>query len=102
MKLLKETTLYMTVGLIAPAFLSQPSHAKIKCNGSFQVSKGARSISTPYCQDQHLASVAHEFGIRVSAKAIRQNPSKKEEVCSMVGFDNRIKDVCSGYLPEDN
>lgn len=87
----------MTVTVFAPT----GAEAKIRCNGAYQVIKGSGEIATPYCGDNYLAKVARQFGMRVSAKAIRNNPSKKEEVCRLVGHDIRVQDVCAGFRNED-
>lgn len=84
------------------ATIPYPVEAKIKCKGPYQVVRGVGNIATPYCEDSYLAKVAREFGVRVSARAIRNNPSKKDEVCSLMGFDNRVRDICTGYLSEDS
>lgn len=79
--------------LIAPL----PAEAKIRCKGQYQVIKGVEHLSTPYCEDNYLATVAAQYGSRVSAKAIRNNPHRKQEVCQLVGHDNRVSSICSQY-----
>jgi hypothetical protein len=73
-----------------------PAHA-IKCDGNYQVQRDGRRIATPYCQDNMLARVAREHGMRVSSRAIRNNPSVKERACRFVGHDNRVRDTCAPY-----
>jgi hypothetical protein len=70
----------------------------IECEGNFQIQKNGNQISTPYCQDGYLAIVAREYGMRVSAKAIRYNPSVKVKACRFVGEDIRVKSTCQQYL----
>ena len=78
---------------------SKPAEARgIKCINGYQVVKGAR-LATPYCQDNLLAEVAREYGSRVSAKTIRNNPNKKRNVCRLIGQDIRVKHNCDTILP---
>lgn len=70
----------------------------IKCINGFQIVKGAR-LATPYCQDNLLAQVAREYGSRVSAKTIRNNPNEKRNVCRLIGQDIRVKHNCDTILP---
>ena len=69
----------------------------IECEGNFQIQKNGNRIATPYCQDGYLAIVARQYGMRVSAQAIRYNPSEKERVCRFIGEDNRVRDTCQQY-----
>jgi hypothetical protein len=87
--------------VVLGAVMASPASA-IECEGNFQIQKNGQSIATPFCQDGYLAIVAREYGMRVSAKAIRYNPSVKAEACRLVGYDNRVRDTCTGYRPEDN
>lgn len=92
--------LVMVAGLLALGFLTAMTsgvEARIKCNGPFQIVRGAGEIATPYCEDEYLASVARGYGMRVSARAIRSNPSRKEEVCRTIGHDSRVYDICLNY-----
>ncbi len=73
--------------------------AAIRCDGPFQIINGNKHV-TPWCQDNYLAAVAREYGMRVSASAIRNNPSTKERACRFVGADIRVKDTCHGYRPD--
>ncbi|MEJ2117360.1 MAG: hypothetical protein P8Y67_00775 [Alphaproteobacteria bacterium] len=76
-----------------------PAYA-IQCDGNFQVQNNGRRIATPYCEDRMLAKVAREYGMRVSTRAIRNNPSEKERACRFVGGDNRVRDTCAPYRGE--
>lgn len=89
------------LGALAFAGLAfaNPAEAAIRCDGPWQIVSGQR-ISTPYCGDTYLARVAREYGMRVSARAVRNSTSVKQEVCRLVGHDNRVHDVCIGYLDE--
>lgn len=73
------------------------AEAQIRCDGRFQIIQGARH-STPYCEDNYLAAVAREYGMRVDPRAVRNEPSVKAEVCRFVGRDGRVRDICAGYL----
>lgn len=73
-----------------------PATAKIRCDGAYQIVDGS-PIATPYCGDNYLAQVANSYGSAVSARAIRNNPSTKEEVCRLVGHDIRVQDICAPY-----
>lgn len=77
------------------AFLAaaQPAEARIKCVNGNQMVNGV-PLATPYCQDELVAKVAREYGIKVSANSIRQNPNLKRNVCQHVGRDNRIYLAC--------
>lgn len=74
----------------------------IECEGNFQVQKNGNRIATPYCQDGYLAIVAREYGMRVSAKEIRYNPSEKERTCRFIGDDIRVKSTCAPYNSNDS
>ena len=59
----------------------------------FQVVKG-ELLATPYCADEYLAQVAREYGIKVTAAQIRNNPNLKRNVCRTVFTDNRVFLTC--------
>jgi len=71
----------------------QPAEARIKCIDGNQIVNGV-PLATPYCQDELVAVVARERGIKVSASEIRNNPNLKRNVCQFVGRDNRIYLAC--------
>lgn len=75
---------------------AQPAAAAIQCEGPNQVVQG-QLLSTPYCRDTYLAQVANSYGMRVSAHAVRWNPSVKKQVCAAIGYDIRVQDACIGY-----
>lgn len=85
------------LGLLALplAFIASaaPAEARIRCVDGFQIVNGS-PIATPYCQDELVAQVARERGMKVSAAAIRNNPNLKRNVCAFVGRDNRIHIAC--------
>ena len=82
-------------------FLAAPAQARIVCHGDLQVIPGHGEVSTPYCENANLAAVARSYGMRVSAAEIRNSPSTKQHVCHFIGHDNRVKDACIGYMPDD-
>ncbi len=77
----------------------QPAEAAIRCDGNFQVQDGRR-FAVPYCEDLNIVKVAREYGIRVSFDQVRFNPGKAEQVCRVIGDDNRVRDRCKNYLPD--
>ncbi len=89
--------LALAAGIAALPFLSLaaslPAEAAIKCVAGNQVVNGSL-IATPYCQDALVAQVAQQYGMKVSAAAIRDNPNLKRNVCQFVGRDNRIYIAC--------
>lgn len=86
-------------GLLVAGFAGY-AQAQIRCDGSFQITRRGERIVTPYCEDAEVAAVAREYGMRVSAAAVRGNPSIKQRVCQFAGADLRIRDTCSGYRDE--
>lgn len=70
-----------------------PADARIRCVEGNQIVNGS-PIATPYCQDELVAQVAREYGMRVSGAAIRNNPNFKRNVCQFVGQDNRVHIAC--------
>lgn len=90
----KTGTLAIMIGIMS-VFAATPSSARLLCNGPYQIVDGTE-ISTPFCGDHYLARIAREYGMRVSSRAVRWNPSVKEEACQLVGHDNRVSDICAG------
>ncbi len=74
------------------------SASAIECKEDYQIVQG-QPISTPYCRDGYLAEVAREYGFKTSAEAVRDNPSRKEEICRYIGNDIRVQTACSEVLP---
>ena len=77
-----------------------PADARIRCNGPYQIVRGQGEIATPYCEDNYLTAIAHRYGFRGSASAVRHNPFVKEQACRLAGHDYRVRDICAGYLEE--
>ncbi len=97
MKMISKIGGAAIAALIMLGGLSSTAQA-IECNGSYQVQKNGNEISTPFCQDQNLANVAREYGLRVSNRVIHNNPNRKREVCRVVGQDNRVSEACASVL----
>lgn len=83
----------MVVGVSAYAEPEKHVQDGIVCNDDFQSVEG-RPVDTPYCDDAYLAKVAREYGSKVTASELRNNPNRKAEVCRLVGSDDRVKDTC--------
>jgi hypothetical protein len=101
-KLMRHSVMLAAAGavaILAGSAISQPASAAIRCEGNFQITSQG-PIATPYCEDNHLAIVAREHGMRVSASQIRHNVGIKEQVCRVVGHDIRVKNTCIPYMPE--
>ena len=77
------------------------AEAKIRCDGAFQIVQG-NHIATPYCGDNYLAKVAQGYGSKVTARQIRNSPSKKQEICQWIGHDTRVQDICAGWRNDDS
>lgn len=86
------------VGASAVALSSGTAEARVVCEKGYRILKGQR-LGTPYCQDLYLAQVAHEFGVKVAAREILNNPNKKREVCQFIGWDIRVQHICEPLLP---
>jgi hypothetical protein len=67
--------------------------AAIHCENGFQRVQG-NLIATPYCQDEYLAIVAHQYGFNASAARIRNDPNYKKELCQFVFSDIRVQTTC--------
>lgn len=89
----------VSLGVLVVAALTD-AEARIQCNGPYQVQRNGAEIATPYCEDSYIARVARRYGMRVSARTIRRNPNKKEEVCRAIGHDQRIHEFCQKYRYE--
>lgn len=90
----RRPALLALLALPAAALVSAaPAEARIRCVNGFQVVNGSH-IATPYCQDELVARVAREHGMKVSAEAVRNNPNYKRHVCQFVGRDIRIYQAC--------
>lgn len=89
--------LLAAVPVLALVSIAGASNADaIECRDDYQVVQG-QLLATPYCADGYLAKVARGYGVRVSAREIRNNPNKKAEVCRFMGHDTRISHICQQY-----
>jgi hypothetical protein len=84
--------------VLALAMMNGPVEAKITCSNGNQLVNGSW-IVTPYCQDELVARVARQYGVRASAAHIRNNPNYKRHVCRLIGQDIRIKQSCQEVNP---
>lgn len=80
----------LALGLIG---LTASPAAAITCKNGYQLVQG-NFIATPYCQDDLVAKVAREYGVRTSASEIRNNPNHKRHVCHLIGRDIRVQITC--------
>lgn len=83
---------------VLAAVWAAPAAAGIDCRNGYQSVQG-NLLATPYCQDKLLASVAREYGSRVSFAEIRDNPNAKRDVCRLVGRDIRVYENCDTVNP---
>lgn len=80
--------------------MAVPAHAKIRCDGPYQIISGAGPHLTPYCEIQYLYKVARGYGISTSFAKLRNNVSERERVCRAIGHDGRVQNTCVNYLPD--
>jgi hypothetical protein len=73
------------------------AEAGIVCHDGFQVVNG-REISTPYCNDNYIAHVARQYGMKATDEQVRNNPALKDEICRFASSDIRIQNYC----PDDH
>jgi len=94
------TALVLVTSALGLLPMIRPAHAKIACSNGFQKVQGYW-LATPYCQDELVAAVARQYGIKASAEAIRENPNFKREVCRLIGQDIRVKETCDEANPSE-
>lgn len=99
------TTKLLALGALGGALMfavttAVPAGAAIQCQGRSQWNSAAHGwIPTPYCEDRLISQVSgYPFN---GPNGVRQNPSVKAEACRFAGSDIRIRDLCAGFLPED-
>ncbi len=85
---------FLLIASVGPAFA-------ITCHGNFQV-VGGQEISTPYCRDNALAAVVRQYGNRDSDATVRNNPSRKEELCRQLNSDIRVQTACADIFPNSD
>ena len=91
-------TMSLNVVFTVPMLLSIASvaEAKIRCHEGYQTNS-IGTFATPYCEDNYLGQIARKYGMRVSNRAIRNNPNKKQAVCRFIGHDSRVREICRGF-----
>lgn len=87
------------IGAFAGLSSTQQAEAAIRCVGPNQIING-HPHATPWCEDNYLARIARGYGMRVSNRAVRQNPHLKRQVCLSVGHDIRVSHICAGSRPD--
>jgi hypothetical protein len=83
----------LTLAALQAAVIPQLANAAIVCRDGFQKS-GGTWISTPYCNDAHLAQIARKHGVRVSDAEVRANPNRKYEICRFLSGSPAARDYC--------
>lgn len=78
---------------VGTAAIAPSVEARIACRDGFQLS-GGNWISTPYCNDEHLAQIARKHGVRVSGNQVRANPNRKYEICRFLAGHPTARDYC--------
>ncbi len=93
---MRHSGIFVAVAIAGIGLLAKldPAAAAIRCNKGFQLVQGSE-ISTPYCQDEYLAVVARDFGIRTTGARVRADWGHKREICRLIGQDNRIRGACA-------
>lgn len=94
----RKFTIVLIMANAGIAMTAGPAGAEIHCKGPEQVIRGHGTLRTPYCEDGYLAQVAREYGVKASAREIRENPNTKEKICRFIGDDVRVRSTCSQYL----
>ena len=82
---------------IALAVSATSAEAGIVCHDGYQVVNG-HEISTPYCNDNYIAHVARQYGMKATDEQVRNNPALKDEICRFASSDIRIQHYC----PDDH
>lgn len=96
------TRLFFSIALLGAGFLglASPVDAKVVCRDGFQQGQGGNWISTPYCNDEHLADIGRRHGMKVSGAQLRSDWGRKEDVCRLVGAMPTARDYCPEQSPE--
>ena len=100
MKRLCALTLAAVMGAGVVVVGNGPADARVVCEQGYRILKNGQRLGTPYCQDLYLAKIAREFGVRVAAREILNNPNKKRDVCRFMGWDIRVQHICESALPK--
>lgn len=94
----RTMSLVAVAAVLAPAFSARADARGIVCRDGAQL-VGGNYVITPYCQDELLAVVARDHGVRASAERIRNNPNFKRYICRFAGNDIRVYEYCSNDRP---
>ncbi len=81
-------------GLALLVAIAPEASAEIRCRDGFQLNRDG-DISTPYCNDEHLAELSRGSGLRVTGAELRANPNRKEEVCAFLGAVGPASSYCN-------
>lgn len=75
--------------------LATPAAAGIRCDGPYQLVNG-RPVSTPFCQDEDLATRARMHGEKISGASLRNHPQLKRGLCTA----DYIDAACAAYAAD--
>ena len=82
----------LAMSIAMSGLVCSPSSA-VECNKGFQ-KMGGEWIGTLLCQEEYMAEVAREHGMKVSAAEIRNSGNLRREVCQTIGSDIRVQPYC--------
>ena len=94
-----KTMAFFSIAAFGFVAVTPTAHAKIQCEGNFQMSKYG-PIATPYCEEEQIAKVARAYGSKVTGSQVRNDPLTKVYLCQLYGHDVRLKGSCAGYSPD--
>ena len=92
----------LMAALMFTGMQASTADAAIRCDGAYQIFKDGGQHRSPLCEDRHLARVAEDYGILVSADVVHNSPYEKAEICYTIGHDIEVSDICAAYLNEHN
>ena len=99
-RVLPSTLAALTAAVLSAAPLVPAAEARIACRDGFQATRDGGWISTPYCNDEHLAEIGRRHGIKVTGAEIRRDWGKKEEVCRLVAYSPGARHYCPFHGPD--
>jgi len=76
-----------------------PAEARIVCHDGYQQNSGGE-VQTPYCQEEYLAQVAREHGMKVSGAQLRASYGLEREACQLSLNDIRVAEFCNPFRPD--
>lgn len=92
--------LTLTLAALAVLAPGAPAWARIVCKDGFQATRDGGWISTPYCNDEHLAEIGRAHGMKVTGAQVRADFSRRSELCRLVGSSPSARDYCPLESPE--